>query len=57
VHKSEIRLSVEGTLQEVKEPKKKNAIRLRGILLGGILQIRFIEIPETQGVLEKSKYS
>jgi hypothetical protein len=39
VHRSEIRLSVEGTLQEVKEPEKENARRARGISLREILRI------------------
>jgi hypothetical protein len=39
VHRSKIRLSVEGTLQEVEEPEKENARRARGISLQEILWI------------------
>jgi hypothetical protein len=39
VHRSEIRLSVEGTLQEVEETEKENARRERRMSLREILRI------------------
>jgi hypothetical protein len=39
VHRSEIRLRVEGALQEVEESEKENARRVRGISLREILRI------------------
>jgi hypothetical protein len=39
VHRFEIQLSVEGTLQEFEEPEKENVRRARGIYLREILRI------------------
>jgi len=50
VQRSEIWLSVEGTLQEIKEPEKENARKARRISLSQILQIWVIKISEVQGV-------